>query len=285
MPGTLAPRYTLRPEGGKLMPTVQAYLESAAFYDRVARYYDAENEHMTEDLELFGALAETQGEPVLDVGCGTGRVMLHLAAAGYRTVGVDVSSAMLERGRRKLAGRADLHGRAAFFEGDAASYPLTERFPLILIPYNGLMHFRTTAEQIALLRHLAAALTADGLLVIDLPNAGERFAGIDDQALTLERTFIEPESGNLVMQQSVSHIDRTAQLQYVTWVYDEIAPDGALRRTVAPQVLRYVFAAELDLLLMQAGLERAARYGDYDESPFRDGCPRLIVLARQHPPR
>jgi hypothetical protein len=63
-------------------------------------------------------------------------------------------------------------------------------------------------------------------------------------------------------------------------VYDEISPAGAMTRTLAPVLLRYVFPAELDLLLMACGLERAARYGDYDESPFEEGCPRLLVYAR-----
>lgn len=253
---------------------------SAAFYNTIARYYDAENEHMTADLEFYTDLADEFGGPILDIGCGTGRVMLHLASLGHRTAGLDIARAMLERGQRKLRGRADLRDLAAFYEGSATDYPLPESYPLILIPYNGLMHFRSTAAQVAALRHLGRFLARDGLLVIDLPNAGEHFAAQDDSALTLERTFIEPESGNLVMQQSVSRIDRAEQTQYITWIYDEIGQDGTLRRTVAPLTLRYIFPAELDLLLQVSGLRRVDRYGDYDQSEFADGCERLIVTAR-----
>src|SRR5262249_23045211 len=150
--------------------------------------------------------------------------------------------------------RVDLHELVNFYEGDALNYPLPDKYPLILIPYNGLMHFPTTANQHTLLRHLCGALDDDGLLVIDLPNAGEAFATIDDGAVTLERSFVEPESGHFVMQQSVSALNRTDQLQYVTWIYDEIGANNVVQRTVAPLALRYVFPPELDLLLQVNGL-------------------------------
>lgn len=252
----------------------------ADFYDRVARYYDAENEHMVEDLELYTGLAEAQGAPVLDVGCGTGRVTFHLAEAGYAVTGVDFSAAMLDRARRKAAGRADLKDMAQFIQGDAAQVDYPARYPLILLPYNTMMHFHSTDAQLRLVRRLGAHLAEGGLLAIDLPNAGESFATVDDNAVTLERSFILPESRHLVMQQSVSRLDRTAQMQSVTWIYDEINVAGTLTRTIAPMLLRYIFPAELDLLLMACGLKRVARFGDYDESPFEDGCPRLIVYAR-----
>ena|SRR5579859_5904021 len=258
--------------------------ESAAsrdFYNTIARYYDAENEAVTEDLDLYVELAESTVGPILDVGCGTGRVMLHLAMAGHRVSGIDLSTAMLERGRRKLNNRVDLAEQVTFYEGNALDYAFAEKFALTVIPYNGLMHFRSVEDIRTLLRHLADCAEDHGELVIDLPNAGESFATLDDDAVTLERSFIEPESGNLVMQQSVSRLDRTGQMQYITWIYDEIGTDGILRRTVAPLTLRYIFPTELDLLLQISGWQTIERYGDYDRSPFEEGCPRLIVLAQK----
>jgi ubiquinone/menaquinone biosynthesis C-methylase UbiE len=250
------------------------------FYNTIARYYDAENEDMTADLELYSALAEELGGPVLDVGCGTGRVMLHLAIAGHRASGIDISPAMLERGRRKLNNRIDLQDLVTFYEGNALDFHFPEKYPLILIPYNGLMHFRSVEDLNKLLKNLAGSLAPDGLMVIDMPNAGETFATIDDGAVTLERSFVEPDSGNFVMQQSVSTLNRTEQLQYITWMYDEIGPDSVVRRTVANQTLRYIFPTELDLLLQVNGLRRTERYGDYDQGPFEEGCPRLLVMAQ-----
>lgn len=251
------------------------------FYDTIARYYDAENEDLTHDLEMYSHFAEQTGGPIFDIGCGTGRVMLHLASEGYTVAGVDTSRVMLERGRRKLKNRVDLHDLVTYYEGDALTFTAPQQYPLVLIPYNGLMHFRTPADQRALIAHAADFMTPDGLLVIDLPNAGESFGTVDDSAVTLERSFVEPETGHFVMQQSVSQMNRTDQLQTVTWIYDEVSENNVLKRTVSPILLRYVFPTEMDLLLEVCGLRRVQRYGDYERGPFEEECPRLIVVARK----
>ncbi|MBI5957169.1 MAG: class I SAM-dependent methyltransferase [Chloroflexi bacterium] len=253
------------------------------FYDTIARFYDAENIEMTDDLILYSELVEETGGPVLDVGCGTGRVMLHLAQEGVQTVGIDRSEAMLERGQRKLAVMPDLKSRVTFVQGDALNTPFAHRFKLIIVPYNGFMHFSEQVDQIAALRHFYSLLDDDGMLVLDLPNAGEAFGTQDDGSVVLERMFVEPETGHVVMQQSVSTLDRISQQLHITWIYDEISDDSTVHRTVAPLLLRYVFSGEMNLLLKLTGLEAVQIYGDYMRDPFVEGCPRMIVLARKAP--
>jgi SAM-dependent methyltransferase len=254
---------------------------NAKFYDGIARFYDAENAGMLDDLALYSDLAGETGEPVLEVGCGTGRVMLHLAQQGVRVVGLDRSEAMLARGQRKLEVMPDLKPLATFVHGDALDPHLSCCFKLILVPYNTFAQFGEQADQLTALRRFHDLLDDDGLLVLDLPNACEAFATQDIGALVLERMFTEPESGHLVMQHSVSSLDRTAQQLHVTWIYDEIAGDGTVRRTLAPLVLRYVFPGEMDLLLAAAGLRPVQTYGDYGQEPFADDSPRMIVLAQK----
>lgn len=251
------------------------------FYDKIARFYDAENLEMTDDLALYSDLAAAYGEPILDVGCGTGRVMLHLAQEGYHCVGVDTSPQMLERGRRKLQALGDAAKHVQFVEGDISAYKSDQPFQLILLPYHAFMHFQELRDQQQVLRQLVANLAVGGVIVFDLPNAGEAFSTQDDHAISLERTFIDPETDHVVMQQSVSRLDRATQQLYITWIYDEITDDSTLKRTVAPLVLRYVFLSELTLLLEINGLKVIEVYGDYDGSPFVDGCPKMIVVAQK----
>lgn len=250
------------------------------FYATITRYYEAENNDKTDDLAFYAELAEEYGAPILDVGCGTGRVVLHLAAAGYQTHGIDNEPAMLARAISHLEDQADLRGTLHLYEGDILTFNFQQQFKLILMTYNALMHFHDQETQIVLLKRLRGLLAPDGLLVFDLPNAGEAFASQDSDYLTLERTFIEPETGHLVMQQSTSILDRVEQLMRVTWIYDEIEGDGAVKRTYAPVVLRYFFYTELELLLKLTGFEVDAVYGGMDGSPFEDGCERMIVLAK-----
>ncbi len=250
-------------------------------YRDMARFYDAENRDRVEDLPLYEELFEETGGPVLDVGCGTGRVAFHLAGAGAQVTGIDTSVEMLERAEAHRAGRPDLAGRVHFHRADITAFESDARFGLVIFAYHGFMHLLTQAGQLAALRRMAAALREGGRLVIDLPNAAEAYAAEDEIGLVFERTFTDPAAGCTVMQQSISQIDRAAQQLTVTWVYDAIAQDGTVRRTLVPLVLRYTFLAEMDLLLAASGLRRVQCYGDYDGIPFDEGCPHMVVVAER----
>lgn len=250
------------------------------FYATIARFYDAENTDKTDDIPFYLSLAEEHGGPIMDIGCGTGRVMIPLAQQEYEVHGIDNEPAMLERGEQLRAQNPLLVKHMTFHSGDVLTHKLDKKFKLMLVPYNGMMHFHDQDTQLAVLRRLREWTADDGLLVLDLPNAGEAFSTQDTESLVLDRTFLEPESGHMVMQQSVSYLDRTAQLMRVTWIYDEITADGTLKRTFAPLVLYYYFYPEMKLLLERAGFEVEAVYGDTDYGPFEDGCQRMIILAR-----
>ncbi len=252
----------------------------SGFYATIARYYDAENADKTDDLVFYSELAEEYGAPILDVGCGTGRVVFHLAQEGYLTHGIDSEYDMLERAKLKLNAFAHARDKMMFYQGDVLTYDLDKQFKLILLSYNALMHFHSQDEQLALLRRLRGWMAPDGVLVVDLPNAGEMFASPDTDAVTLERTFMEPETGHMVMQQSVSFLDRVQQLMEVTWIYDEVTDEGVVLRTVAPVIFRYIFYSELTLLLKLTGFEVDEAYGDYIGGAFENGCERLIVVAK-----
>jgi SAM-dependent methyltransferase len=252
----------------------------AGFYAAVARYYDAEHRDKTDDLDLYSELSAEYGGPILEVACGSGRVMLHLAQEGYEVHGIDIEPAMLELARAKAERRPDLRERLHFYEGDVLSFDTEKRFRLALVPYNGLMHFHEQEDQLELLRRLRRWLMADGLLALDLPNPADAFAAQDTDAMLLEKTFLEPETGHLVMQYSVSSLDGTEQLLRVTWIYDEVTGDGTVKRTFAPVIFRYFFYAELRLLLELAGFTVEAVYGSPELDLYEDGCERMIVLAK-----
>ncbi len=250
------------------------------FYATIARYYDAEHYDKTEDLPLYEDLSEDYGSPILIVGSGTGRIMLHLAQLGHTVHGIEMEPAMIERAQAKLAATPTLRERVHLHVGDALKLKLELQAKLTIIPYNTLMHFHEQADQLALLKRIRAWTEPGGVLVIDLPNAGEAFAAMDSGAVTLERTFLEPETGHLIMQHSVSELDRTEQLMHVTWIYDEVTEDGTVKRTVAPLINRFFFFAEMQLLLNACGFSEVEAFGDVDLSPFVDGCPRMVVLAK-----
>lgn len=250
---------------------------TTGFYGKIARFYDAENSDKDDDIPLYLNLAEQYGGPIIDIGCGTGRVMIPLAEEGYEVHGIDYEQAMLDYAQQYMQ-ENDLE--MTLHHGDVRTYQLDKKFKLVLVPFNGMMHFHTQEDQLAVLKQLRSWITDDGLLVLDLPNAGEIFATQETDAIIMERTFLEPETGHLVMQQSHSFLDRATQILRVTWIYDETLPDNTLKRTFAPLVLYYYFFSEMRLLLQLGGFEIEGVYGDTDFAPYEDGCERMLILAK-----
>jgi len=253
----------------------------SAFYEIVARYYDAEVGEKVDDLQLYSELAEQYGSPIFDVGCGTGRVLLHLAQEEYDVHGIDDSKEMLKRLQNKLDALPHLKEYVTYTHGDVLQYTDEKQYKLVLLTYNALMHFHTEEKQIQLLERLHALVDDDGLLVLDLPNAGETFATQETDAMLLDRRFMEPETGNLVMVFSHSYLDRVSQILQVDWIYDEIQDDGTVKRLVAQHLLRYFFYYELKYLLEKVGFEIEEVYGSTEGDPFEDGSERMIVYARR----
>lgn len=251
----------------------------SAFYSTVARFYDSENADKTDDLGMYSRLAVEYDGEILDVGCGTGRVLLHLAQEGRRAHGIDNDRAMLNRLDAKLEQMPQLRDFVSYARGDILDFQWDHSFSLILLTYNALMHFHEQDAQIALLRRLRDCLVAGGQLVIDLPNAGPAFAAEDSDALTFERSFLDLETGHLVMLQSLTFLDRATQMLTVEWIYDEIDGSGAVKRLIAPHKLRYFFLPELRLLLKCAGFAVRAVYGEPDGAPYDADSERMIVHA------
>ena len=251
----------------------------SAFYTTVARFYDAENRDKTDDLAMYSRLAAERPGPILDVGCGSGRVLIHLARENRRVYGIDSDRQMLARLEGKLDARPRLRDYIAYVNADVLQHECDRQFSLILLSYNALMHFIEQERQIALLRRLRLWLADDGLLVIDLPNAGPVFASEDTDALTLERTFLDDDSGNMIMLQSVSALDRAAQVLHIDWIYDEIDGDGALKRHLAPHRLRYFFLPELRLLLDRCRFRLDQVYGDTENGDYHAESERMIAHA------
>ncbi len=251
-----------------------------SFYTTVARYYDAENADKTDDIDFYRDMAEDVSQPILEIGVGSGRVALPLAREGHTVHGIDNNAAMLAMAHERIKADPTPYRKLTLQEGDILTDDVPGGpFEMILLSYNMLMHFHQQSQQLALLSRLRSLVADGGVLIIDLPNAGETFATQDTDAISLERTFIDPASGHMVMQQAVSELDRATQFMRVQWIYDEIDGDGAVKRTVAPTVFRYFFPYEVQLLLSMTGFRVHQMLGDVDGSPFEDGCPRMVILA------
>lgn len=248
-------------------------------YEDISRYYDSENIGLIEDLAAYDVLVGRFGGPVLDVGCGTGRISLHLAKHGQKAVAVDASTAMLDKARAHArdAGTAGRH--IEWVEADIRDLERKDRFGLAIFAFSGFMHLLEHSEQIRALERIAAHVKPGGGLVLDLASPIDIFRAEDSPSLVVERLFVDTETGHTVMQQSLATFDRISQIMSLTWVYDRIGTDGLVHRSMMPQRVRYTFASEMSLLLERTGFEQIEIYGDYDFNLYDEESPRLFVVA------
>ena len=249
-------------------------------FDLYARFYDPDLGDFDADLQMYEQFAARCDSPVLELGCGTGRVLIPLARLGYRITGIDASAAMLEKAREKVEAE-DLQGRVTLVEQEMGELALEERFNLAFAALNSFAHLHTTDDQLAALARIHQHLNPGGLLVLDLfnPDLARLLDARGQVALT--RVMDGPGAGRRTMRFTTDEVDLGRQLIHTTYIVDEIDSGGQVRRTLFPFSLRYVFRYELELLLRHAGFDVEAVYGSYDLDEFSGDSEKLIAVARR----
>jgi SAM-dependent methyltransferase len=246
-------------------------------FDRLARFYDWEHAELLDDLPLYLGLASRVGGPILDAACGSGRLTLPLARAGYEVVGLDSSAAMLALAQAALGGDGELAARVRLVEAELQAAELGRRFGLVLVGLDSFGLLTEQEEQLRVLERLGRHLKRKGLLVLDLSNGNLR-GGEPAEETTMHRAG-RLEDGRQIVKWVARRTDHGRQLDQLIHLYDETGLDGVVRRTVVELELRYFARFELELLLERAGFVVEAVFGDYDLSPFGSASERLIVVA------
>lgn len=243
-----------------------------------ARFYDAIHGDRRDDTGLWLSYAGRTDRPVLEVGCGTGRIALELARAGHTVVGIDASPAMLAIARQRAE---DDVLDAEFIEGRVIDLALEEEhYGLALVPADVFLYCEDAQEQVATLGQLARALQFNGLLAIDLPGPSLWLDGSANGQPIL--TFSgETADGARFDAWQVHEDDLAAQTRWLRVTYEQTSDDGLVRRWQSEHRLRYVYRFEIELLLSLAGLVLVDVYGDYDLGPLTNESERMVLIARR----
>lgn len=248
-------------------------------YDQIARFFTAEYANFLDDLPMIQAYAQRTGGPLLELGCGSGRLLIPLARAGYAVTGLDSSQEMLRiaETRAREAGVAD---RVTLIHGDFATAPLAGPYRFAFVAMDTFTHLLTQAAQLRALRHWHHYLHPDGLLLIDVFHPDVAQLAALDGRLEVDKSWSDPETGHTVLKQLSRTVELARQIMHVVLLYDEIAADGLVRRTLVSFDLRYLWRYEAELLLKMAGFTLEAIFGDWQLGPFQDTSDRMILVAR-----
>jgi SAM-dependent methyltransferase len=246
-------------------------------WDSYARFYDWENARTMgrKDVRFWQDFARRQGGPVLELGCGTGRIVIPVARTGVPVVGIDRSEPMLARARRR-AGRLPAASRPDLVRGDIRSLPFDDRyFSAVLAPYGILQSLtrerdlRATLAEAARVVHPGGALGID--LVPDLP------AWDEYRNRTRLRGRLGRSAGQVTLVESVRQ-DRRRRLT----IFDQEYVETRGGRTVHHRfslTFRTLPLPQMVARVEEAGFRVTAALGDYQGRPWDLRADVWLLLA------
>jgi SAM-dependent methyltransferase len=238
--------------------------------------YEAEYGFYTIDLAWYRNRLVQLGGPALVLGCGTGRVLFSLAAAGVPTDGVDSSPAMLDRARsRAVEMGPEIAGRVNLCEADIRSFFLDTRYRVILAPFNLLMHLHADEDVLKCLESIAAHLADNGMLLCDVTNPQpELLVRHGPPGVPLRDIRYR---GVTYLQSEQHEYDEATKISQTTFIYEPRTQDA--QPFVCRLRLRMYPPEDIDGLLKKAGFEIKQKLGSFTGENFGRESPVQIIEA------
>lgn len=234
------------------------------------------------DIPFYLDLARGR-ERLLELACGSGRVLVPLAQAGHRVTGIDASPQMLALAEAKLAA-ADfaVQDRARLAPGDMRSFDLGETFDLAIVAVKSFAYLTSRGEQQQALQRIATHLRPGGLLALDLLHPSPAWLGWPTGSLHQDLVQQVAEKGVTVARtEAVVSTDLAAQVRVIRSMYEIVSDDGTVSKRFVEWPFRYTYRFEAELLLERAGFALEALYGGYQREPFVSDSPLMLLVARR----
>lgn len=249
--------------------------EASPFDD--GELYDILFKDFTYGIDFYVELARNAGGPVLDVCCGTGRILLPCLQAGADGDGLDLHPAMLST----LSKKATAQGFSPrLFTADMSDFALPRRYALVMITFNAFIHNLTQNAQIACLEFCRKHLAPGGVLAFDTFFPGLGIIGAAENTRVLELETMHPPTGLPMRVFDTRTFDRVEQVQRSINEVELINADGTVRTIHRSEFCtRWLYKAEMDLLLRLAGFTRWQIFGGFDRRPLTQETDAMIVLA------
>lgn len=249
----------------------ESILYNGKYYDLIyENYYPIPNlTHL--DIPFWLDIASQYGDPILDLSCGTGRVTVPLAEKGFRVTGIDIADSMLEVAKDKSS-------QVEWIKADIQNFDLKRKFPLILLPANGIWHlFNQEAVEdcfACVRRHLAPG----GKFIIDTFNPGTK-ASLDmlfDSRKNIYSIYPDPQGKGTVVVTSTNEVDLTEQIYKIKFSFKLV---GEAQEHLEEKTFRLYFPQELETLLKYNGFKIEKKFGNYDGSLFNSHSVLQIIVC------
>lgn len=257
-------------------------------YDQfIARIWDLLYSNKADDLNFYLQAAKNSPLPVIELGCGTGRVLLTIAKEGIPIDGCDSSTHMLDILNKKILKLPiNIRTNISLFNEEMSCVHKNKYYGLAIIPFNTFAYLLNADEQLNTLKNIKSILAENGLFIFDMinPEIDRYIERFDKGANSIKRTgrsVYDSESEHVIVEWSSRNFDIVNQIMYETQIWEEINSNNEIiKRHYREKIQRYSFINEMRYLLNITGFQVEKIYGDFKYGDVTPISKNVIFVSR-----
>jgi SAM-dependent methyltransferase len=248
----------------------------------VAEFYDLYATRS--DIGFYLDYCRAAKGKILELGCGTGRILIPAADSDCQITGLDLSQHMLAKCGEKLKQKsADVQNRVRLIKDSMTDFNLNEKFRLTIIPFHAFQHLISVDDQLSCLECIHRHLEKDGKLIFDVFHVN--FDKIDSprnkEEVEADPEFELADGRRFRRTYRITAFNRAEQYNNVEIFHYLTDTDGTTIRLVQAFPFRYFFRYEVEHLLVRCGFNLVESFGDFSKAPIGDDSPEMIFVAKK----
>jgi ubiquinone/menaquinone biosynthesis C-methylase UbiE len=231
------------------------------------------------DIPFYLEYAKHQGSPILEIACGTGRVLMPLAEAGYEVWGIDFSPSMLAKARQNASVLpVEVTKKIHLIQADMRDFQLDLQFSLVLVPFRSFLVLLTVDDQIRTLNNIRRHMKEGGILVIDL--FVPKYDALTQGKRQATKRIVNPENKHVLYRREDTTYDHADQLIKANYTFEQCDEENNLILSFQKTLeLRYIFRYEMEHLLSLSEFNLEEVYGTFDREPYDYKSGEMIFVA------
>ncbi|MBN1211143.1 MAG: class I SAM-dependent methyltransferase [candidate division Zixibacteria bacterium] len=241
------------------------------------RHYEKWYENITYDIDFYIKQMIKYGDPVLELGCGTGRITIPAAKNGIRITGLDISPEMLDFAEQNAKrNKVSIN----FINADCRDFMIEKKFKTIFFPVNSILHLHSRESYEDCFSCVTKHLEKNGRFIFDVFTPSFKILTRKPSDKVLCHEYVHFDSDEIVRIFETSKFDMEKQINYAKWL---IKIGDSEERLFSENNVRVFFPEELNTLLHYNGFEIEEKYGDFSESPYNSNSRNQIFICRKKP--